>query len=369
MLKRFEVSNFRGFNDPLIMDFSRIRNYDFNTLCVRNGLINKALVFGKNGTGKSNLGLALFDITLHLTDMTKDSKLVSPLGYINLDSGKDCAYFRYDFVFDGEEIVYSYKKRSPFDLVEERLDINGEHKINVNYSDLSKIMVDLDGIKDLDFTKIKDNHISIIKYIYANSPANANKYITKMMDFVKGMLWFCSLNEGNKYSGFTVGVESLDMPIIKNDKVKELSSFLKKNNVDLDLIVKEEMGQKRIYAKFKYGALPLSYLASSGTSALWLFFYWKLRFEAVTFLFMDEFDAFYHYETAELVEELVKQNEKIQAIMTTHNTSLMNNQVTRPDCCFLLSGGEIKSLIDCTDKEIREGHNLEKMYHNGAFNE
>ena len=47
----------------------------------------------------------------------------------------------------------------------------------------------------------------------------------------------------------------------------------------------------------------------------------------------------------------------------------MRNSITRPDCCFILTGGKINSLSECTDKEIREAHNLEKMYRNGAFTE
>ena len=32
---------------------------------VRDGYINTAIIYGKNGSGKSMLGLALFDVTLH----------------------------------------------------------------------------------------------------------------------------------------------------------------------------------------------------------------------------------------------------------------------------------------------------------------
>lgn len=45
----------------------------------------------------------------------------------------------------------------------------------------------------------------------------------------------------------------------------------------------------------------------------------------------------------------------------------MGNSISRPDVCFLLDGGQIRSLCGLTGKEIREGHNVEKMYRNGAF--
>ena len=65
----------------------------------------------------------------------------------------------------------------------------------------------------------------------------------------------------------------------------------------------------------------------------------------------------------------INNNKNMQAIVTSHNTYLMRNSITRPDCCFILTNNKVTALCDCTDKEIREAHNLEKMYRNGAFQE
>ena len=67
MLKRFEVENFKGFSEPLIFDLSA-RDYGFNKHLVNNGIVNKAIVYGKNGIGKTSLGIAVLDIISHLTD-------------------------------------------------------------------------------------------------------------------------------------------------------------------------------------------------------------------------------------------------------------------------------------------------------------
>jgi AAA15 family ATPase/GTPase len=108
-------------------------------------------------------------------------------------------------------------------------------------------------------------------------------------------------------------------------------------------------------------------VASTGTKALRLFFYWSLvSFDRTSFLFIDEFDAFFHFQSAaSIVSQLNKS--KFQVALTSHNTYLMQNEFTRPDCCFLMSKSAIKSLPDCTDREIRQAHNLEKMYVNDAF--
>ena len=67
MLKLFEVSGFKNFLSPIRIDFSDVKNYQFNENCICNNLLQKLIVYGKNASGKSNLGLALFDIVSHMT--------------------------------------------------------------------------------------------------------------------------------------------------------------------------------------------------------------------------------------------------------------------------------------------------------------
>lgn len=46
MLKRFEVENFKGFKNPLVMDFTA-REYEFNKNLIVNGIVNKAILYCK----------------------------------------------------------------------------------------------------------------------------------------------------------------------------------------------------------------------------------------------------------------------------------------------------------------------------------
>ena len=57
----------------------------------------------------------------------------------------------------------------------------------------------------------------------------------------------------------------------------------------------------------------------------------------------------------------------VQFILTTHNTSIMTNDLLRPDCYFEMTKKQIRSLSKSTQKELREAHNIEKMYKSGSF--
>jgi AAA15 family ATPase/GTPase len=72
MLTRFEVKNFKNFKDNFVLDFTKTKNYNFNPECVKDGVVNKAIIYGPNGIGKSNLGFAIFDIVSHLTDKNRN---------------------------------------------------------------------------------------------------------------------------------------------------------------------------------------------------------------------------------------------------------------------------------------------------------
>ena len=99
MLKRFEVINFKQFNS-LQLDFSKVRNYDFSMDCLADSpsgkFIKTALVYGRNSSGKSNLGFALFDIVQHLVDKVKKPDAYTY--YANADHPDDPVKFSYTFL-------------------------------------------------------------------------------------------------------------------------------------------------------------------------------------------------------------------------------------------------------------------------------
>ena len=100
-----------------------------------------------------------------------------------------------------------------------------------------------------------------------------------------------------------------------------------------------------------------------------MFYYWYKHKGDARFLYMNGFDAFYHYEMSERIVRLVSKMDGFQTVFTTHNISLLKNDLLKLDCCLVLDDCVVRSFSDSTDRELCQGHNLEKMYRNGEFNE
>ncbi|MHB1350039.1 MAG: AAA family ATPase [Desulfobulbaceae bacterium] len=369
MLTKFEVINFKNFEEKLTFDLTKSKSYEFNSECVVNGIVNKALIYGHNGCGKSNLGFAIFDIIEHLTD-----KFSNPDGYNNYrnaNSKSPIASFLYEFIFDKGKVRYEYGKASHQQLVYERIYINDELYALINREESSVASINAKGAENLN-RDLGDSQISVISYIEKNSVLtdNAeNNCFYRFIKFVNGMLFFRSLDQNN-YIGFEQGRSFISTDIVEHGNVKDFEKFLNGAGVECELVAYEGEEQKDLAFKFRDKLIPFYNIASSGTRALALFYYWFQRLRnlesEVVFLFIDEFDAFYHHSLSAYIVELLKKI-RAQSIITTHNTSIMTNELLRPDCYFLLNEKGIRSLANSTVKELREAHNIEKMYKAGAF--
>ena len=65
---------------------------------------------------------------------------------------------------------------------------------------------------------------------------------------------------------------------------------------------------------------------------------------------------------------MLEKMQNTQVILTSHNTNLLSNRIMRPDCYFILTENCLTSFVNATKRELREGHNLEKLYMSGEFN-
>ena len=369
MLKRFTVTNFKNFQDKLTMSFDNPANYEFNSNVVRRGVKTKGVIYGINGSGKSNLGLALFDAVLHLTD--KEKLLIRYHPYLNLDSGKPDAEFEYVFEFEGTEVVYQYGKTDAMALTYEKLFIGNREVLSYDFARKSG-HVELAGAESLQITTslpMATDTLSRAKFIRSNAILQndeTNRAFVSFMSFVDNMLMFYSLDEKG-YQGLSVGSDSFTNGIIRAGRIKEFQEFLHSQGLDYELTSVDVNGQQELYCRYKNTSVPFMSVASTGTRSLALFYYWYIRMSEASLVFIDEFDAFYHFELAEQIVLMLRELEETQVLLTTHNTDLLSNDLLRPDAYFYLRGGHVDSLDRLSTKELRSAHNLQKMFKAGSF--
>ena len=374
MLLKFTVDNYRGFKTPVTIDFTKTHDYKFNQQCIKNGLLNTIIIYGRNGSGKSNLGFALFDIVGLLTDKTIAHQQLDDGCFVNADSGRREVSFEYVFSNGNRIIRYIYRKTSPKKLSYEELSVNKTKIYSFDYINRKAELLHLDKIDapnlNLDYF---EGNFPLLRHIANNTMQKEDSVVKFLMNYVSHMLWFRSLQE-NGDIGLKTGSDNLDTWIIDNNLLKEFDEFLRniagiETNLSYATVKVNQVPVKLLIDKHKNNSLLFDNIKSSGTSALELLFYWSKSFNDVSFLFMDEFDAFYHYDLAKEVVKYVSSFTNMQTIFTTHNPYLASNDLLRPDCYFTLSKGELKSFADRTDRELREGHNLEKMLKNGEFDD
>lgn len=361
MLKKFTVSNYKNFKDEISLDFSKIGEYSFNM-----DSLSMRLIYGRNATGKTNFGRALLDIKILLYGMFRNDEN-SVL--INADS-QDTAKFIYEFQFGSDEVTYKYSRFENRNLCDEELYINGEAIIKCDFKN-SKF--DFQGLSIISAETVNTNR-------YLNKDEMDNEYV---LPFLRWLINNTAFSDDSVLIQLFECVRKMDMITVGNDLLysnrnfhenlknpvylHNFEDFLNVMGIECKLVLQElPDGQAELY--FSQNKLvPFCSTASSGTLAL-TSLYQKIVSNC-SLIYIDDFAAFYHYEMAEkLISFFKTKYPKCQLIMTSHNTNLMTNKIMRPDCLFILSSrGTLTALCDATERELREGHNLEKMYIRGEF--
>lgn len=368
MLTFFSVEGYKNFGERLSFDLADVRDYHFNEEAVRNSTIQCGLVYGKNASGKTNLGRAIMDVR---DNLRSSDFVLRPLddqtgaNYLNADVGNSTAKFLYRFRIAGSDIEYEYEKTARFDLTRERLSVDGANVFDYDHDAggmLNENMGDFGG-KSLNWEFAGDVG-SVLAYLCNNAVPSELGPLKDLYIFIREM---GMLNSGASIHS-PMSVRSIVSRVIQNDQVSELEEFLNRFGIDERLVTKETPdGDRALY--FRHGRLiPFVSNCSSGTAALLrLFSLSRNKLQIPSLYFIDEFDAFYHYGLAEEVIGFFKTEVDSQVICTTHNTDLFSNKILRPDCLFILSKEGICSAANATKRELREGHNLEKLYKAGEF--
>lgn len=367
MLTKFVVENYRGFMGRLEWDLSKPGSYTYNTNAISNGIIKNGVIYGRNGAGKSNLGLALFDIANHLSH-----KWTKPDYYLNYACAAHYdqpVKFEYTFSLGGHTLVYCYSKVVDSEMkvviLQELLYIDNKEVFQKDEHDL-KVAIDF-GLSEEAIQNFMEsaNNISVVKFLLGTVPLPEGHALLRLRYFVENMLFFRSLDY-REFIGLNEGRSNIEEYILNNALADDFADFLNELSGVEYKFAPVSPGDKMLYCLFDGNKVPFQMVASTGTLNLELQYFWLKEMVKASFVFVDEFDAFYHFDLSYHIAERLFEGEN-QVFLTTHDTFLLSNDLLRPDCFFVLKSNEIKDLCDLTDKELRSGHNLEKLYRGGKF--
>ena len=364
MLTKFAVKNYRGFKERIEWDLSKPSNYEFNTFAIRDGVIKNGIIYGPNGSGKTNLGLAVFDIVNHLSQKWKKPDYY--INFIYAGSPDSPVEFEYTFKFNNQFIEYNYSKDSNGTLTAEALSIDG-----------TMVFSRCDGVFEIDdslfpmeeVTKknllVNVNGVSIVNFLLTSYPLAEESCLIALHNFVNSMLWFKHLDT-KEFIGLEANLTSIDTFIIQNNLVNDFADFIFRVSEQPFKFITPNINDKVLTCEIDGSVVAFNQIASTGTQSLMLLYFWIKKMDKASFVIIDEFDAFYHFKLAfEVCKQLFSLN--CQVFTSSHNTYLMTNDLVRPDCNFIVNDNKIKPLNDCTDKELRFGHNIEKLFRGDAF--
>lgn len=373
MLTKFSVKNYKQFKDEIVFDLSA-GNYSFNEECVKDKTVKTALIYGENATGKSNLGLAMYDLVAHLTDNL--SIHLQNSHFLNAYSELSYCTFSFDFMFGYRgkkfKVNYSYSKNKSSDLMSESFSIENDNIISFEKG--FPFEVKLHGTEHLNKHLNPNQNLSVLKYIFSNTNLDKrnknNCLFIEFMNYINSILWFRNVPDNLGYIGNKTGRYNIFTSILENNNLEDFELFLNNSGIYCALTTTESDGEKTVAFKMGDKKIPFYTIASTGTKNLALFYFWwqEIKTNKIPLLFIDEFDASYHFNLSVNIVEKLKELPNTQVILTTHNTALLDNDLIRPDCGFIIDGKQIKALQHCTKKELRMAHNLEKMYRAGGFN-
>lgn len=370
-------------------------------------LLNTALIFGSNGSGKSNIMRGLFELLslLKTPSLAGSSiKYYDPFKF-NSDSEQAPIEFQIRFL-DKEKVPYLYTVAFiKTEIVKEELYYwpNGretlafERKTDIDEEGIHNLIIGKTAQEGRESEKIYKNNFGISHF----SSLTPNKVILSAFNALQQMRIVNTLNDrhrnGNRHKlgelissdeNFRKKINSLVRYADLN--INEIKVEEANNNLDLEIdpdIEDDsdiEVKEYKLYATHQYydgkketpteKNNPLADESQGSRTILGLGTEIIIILEKGGVLFVDEFETSLH---PLLTKALLKifQSEKLnpkkaQLIFTTHDTNLMDQTVFRRDQIWFTtknSRGE-SSLFSMVDfSELREGHAFEKWYLSGKF--
>lgn len=311
-LLSFSVKGFKGFKDKLGFDLTYKTTQSTE-------ISRKVIILGKNGSGKTNLGKAIYDLCYNMFDRYSRAKSE----FYSYAGASVPVEFRYEFLDDytGDSFSYEYRVIDGKTVEEKITSIGG------NELPEEKVTEFKDRIKDFAF------HLGTLR-MEASVDRNKLKFHTSDETFIKA---FNSLLS----NGFKVDKEVL---VVGN------RLYLREADVTLPFF---ECAGDYLVRLF---LLLESVWAPDGIGP-----------NLFSTLFVDDFLFF---DTAEMTKQIIDILEGLsnQLIITSSNSRFFNIGYPKENL-YVIGGGKLRAIQEATPKNLEDAHDFEKLYRGGTFEE
>ena len=405
MIIEFSVENFRSFKDrvTLSMDSSSSKKIPQNLINLgdNNNLLKSALIYGANSAGKSNLIKAIEFMKGMVTNshsFNVNSKILPAIPFkLSESSKKKPSKFELVFLCGDKKYRYGFSCNSTKVFEEYLFEKSAKkEKLVFSRSDTKTFKFGFDGEKqELYKSQTIDNTLyvsratqlgydvtkNIYDYFSENIIVNMNIIHAVPSNWIKYTI--AKMNEDSEFKEKMLNIlKKADFGGIENFLIKKEKIPVKKitfnfSNVEnefestdgFDDVYKAKTMHRTDNGKIVYFDLNDE---SEGTRKTLSILGPLLNImEEDKVLFIDELDSSLHPEITRMIVKLFnsKNNKSGQLIFTTHDTTLLDNELFRKDQIYLCSKepNGFTTLSSLLDYDIRSDVDFERAYLNGRI--
>ncbi len=368
MLKKLTIKNFKSFKNETIFDFTRT-DYKLLEQNVCDGILKGALFVGGNASGKTN---AIQPVMI-LLDLLFRNQYINLLPAQCFFSEERRTSFKYEFVIDGHDIIYSFSF-SANNFVKEQLLFDKDIIIKRDGNN-SELYLDKEQ-----YSYNTDPSLLFLRQVYFSTRFSGNEVLIKWFEFLKNSVF---INAYTKETHFYNDEDfRCNMYISKNGE-EQINNFLKKYNFDYTikytnltgiygLVELPDENGKAVYFEKKGINVPVPFMMESAGNQNLLNLLPVILHSVKKggMLLIDEFSSGLHNKLEELLVKYIMENGvNTQLFFVSHSTNLLSCSLLRPDQIYTLeiNGNEGSSISRFSDENPRVSQNLEKMYLSGVF--
>lgn len=315
-LLKFSVKGFKGFKDEITFDLTDKREQTTES----KGL---AIILGKEGAGRTNLGEALFDIAYNF-----NKSIIRPKSMYSYANSSIAVEFCYELCDSVLSAIYRYRYK-------------------VYDGEIYDVMVEETTNK------------------YPISEDKKDKVLKDISDFAQSMLFIKNCKER-----FPMRAEDLKDELLPSDEfLRDFEEFLVScigYEVDFVKINSE------LYFKENGVVLPFFKCANKRLVDLHLL----VNSVGCGHFFEDEQYSLIYVDDLPFINDLTKtpsiltflENRTKQLIVAPIDTIYFKFDRPKEDL-YIIANGQVKEIQEWTDKDLQFGHNFEGLYRGGAFDE